>query len=115
MNKPKIKPVVTLKQLFFVGSSRDDLRSFPEKVRLEIGNELTRVQAGLMPTNWKPMKSVGAGVYEVRVKDSSGAFRVFYVANKSTGVYVLHAFQKKTPKTAQHDINLGKERFSKIK
>jgi hypothetical protein len=40
--------------------------------------------------------------YEIRCKDTSGAFRVIYVAKFADAVYVLHAFQKKTEKTTAH-------------
>ena len=42
------------------------------------------------------MTSIGSGVREIRIRDESGAFRVLYIANIKSAVYVLHAFQKKT-------------------
>jgi len=36
------------------------------------------------------------------------------VANFEKAVYVLHAFQKKTQKTRQHDIELARKRFQQI-
>jgi phage-related protein len=53
---------------------------------------------------------VGAGAYEIRVRDASGAFRAMYVARFETAVYVLHAFQKKTQQTVKADIELAKIR-----
>ena len=47
--------------------------------------------------------TVGAGAYEIRVRDVSGAYRTIYVAKSETAVYVLHAFQKKTQQTAKMD------------
>jgi phage-related protein len=94
-----------MRAVFWIGSSKDDLRSFPE---------LEKVQRGEEPTNWKPMRTVGAGVREIRVHKSEGAFRVFYLAMRPEGVYVLHCFQKKTEKTSQRDIELGRARFKAI-
>ena len=37
------------------------------------------------------MPSVGTGVVEIRVRDSDGAFRLFYVAKFAEAIYVLHA------------------------
>ena len=48
--------------------------------------------------DWKPMKSVGVGVREISVRDASGAFRVIYVLNKADEIFVLNAFEQKTPK-----------------
>ena len=51
-----------MKPLEFVGSSLDDLREFPAEARRAAGFELGFVQRGLAPSDWKPMKGVGAGV-----------------------------------------------------
>lgn len=66
----------------------------PDSVRHEIGLELMRVQFGGEPKSFKPMRTVGAGAYEIRVRDESGAYRVIYVAKSEPAVCVLHAFQK---------------------
>lgn len=73
-----------------------------------------RVQFGGEPKNFKPTPIVGAGAYEIRVRDESGTYRVIYVAKFVTAVYVLHAFQKKTPQTAKMDIELAKARYRMI-
>ena len=102
-----------LKPLKFVGSSQDDIRDFPEAVRRAIGTELMVVQFGGVPTDFKPMTSVGAGAYEVRVR-IEGAWRAIYVAKFADAVYVLHAFQKKTQKTSKGDIDLAAARYKLI-
>jgi phage-related protein len=60
------------------------------------------------------MPSVGAGVQEIRVRDDRGAYRVFYVAKFEEAVYVLHVFQKRSQKTAQPDLDLGKSRYADL-
>jgi len=102
-----------MKPLSFVGSSLDDLRAFPAAVRHAIGVDLMRVQFGGVPTNFKLLKEVGSGVYEVRVH-LDGAWRVIYVAKFEKAIYVLHAFQKKTQRTAQSDIELAAKRYKLI-
>jgi phage-related protein len=59
------------------------------------------------------MASVGAGVREIRVQVGT-AHRIFYVARFSEGVYVLHAFEKRTRKTAKKDIELARERYKDL-
>lgn len=103
-----------MKPLEFLGSSRDDLAAMPARVRHDIGLELMRVQFGGDPTDFKPMSTVGAGAYEIRVRDNSGAYRAIYVARFETAVYVLHAFQKKTQQTAKADIELARVRYKLI-
>ncbi|KAF0113757.1 MAG: phage-like protein [Hyphomonadaceae bacterium] len=60
------------------------------------------------------MPSIGAGVIEIRIKSQFGAFRVIYLAKLVEAIYVLHAFQKKTQKTNQHDIEIAKKRLAAI-
>lgn len=103
----------TLKPIAFIGSSQDDLRSFPSEVRHALGLELMRVQSGAMPVDFKPVPSVGSGAYEIRVH-LDGAWRVIYVAKFEAAIYVLHAFQKKTQKTSPTDLNLAINRYKKI-
>ena len=69
------------------------------------------VQAGRNPDDWKPMSPVGQGACEIRVRDEAGAFRLIYVAKFEDAVYVLHAFQKKTPQTSHSDLKLARERY----
>jgi phage-related protein len=102
-----------MKILKFIGSSQDDLINFPRDARRECGRELDRVQRGLMPTDFKPMLSVGKGAYEIRVH-VLGEWRVLYVARHADAVYVLHAFQKKSPKTAKPDIDLAIRRYKQM-
>lgn len=100
-----------MKRIRFIGSSRQDLSVFPESVRLRAGHELYMLQVGREPADWKPMSDIGAGACEIRVRDAAGAFRVIYVAKFSDAIYVLHAFQKKTQKTASGDLDLARRRF----
>ncbi len=103
-----------MKGVCFVGSSLDDLRQFPAGARRDAGCELTNVQAGLQPSDWKPMNTVGAEAVEIRIKDKDGIYRVIYVARFEEAVYVLHAFQKKTQKTSKADIELAKTRYKAL-
>jgi phage-related protein len=97
-----------------MGSSREDLREFPEAVQDSVGFELYRVQCGLEPKDWKSITSVGAGVKEIRVRDEAGIFRVIYLATRPERVYVLHCFQKKTQRTSISDLELATKRFKSI-
>jgi phage-related protein len=72
------------------------------------------VQLGGTPVDFKPMQSVGAGAYELRVRDAAGAFRAVYVTKFADAIYVLHAFQKKTQKTPKADVALARQRYKLI-
>jgi phage-related protein len=61
------------------------------------------------------MPSIGAGVREIRIRDASGAFRLIYVATLADAIHVLHAFQKKSQRTAHRDIDLAAARLQQLK
>lgn len=68
-----------------------------------------------MPNNFKPMPTVGAGAYEIRVSDEDGIARLMYVAKFRNTVYVLHVFEKKTQRTPKPDIDKAKKRYKEAK
>ena len=103
-----------LKSITWLGTSRVDVKSFPEKVRRIVGTELMAVQSGYEPSDWKPMSSIGPGVREIRVQ-YEGQYRIIYIAKFSESIYVLHAFRKKTQRTSRQDIDLARNRLRQIK
>lgn len=103
-----------LKDIHWHGDSLDIIKEFPRTVRVDIGSELYLLQLGGKPLHSRPFARVGRGVWEVRIKDPGGVFRVFYVVRRRDGIHVLHAFQKKTQKTRKSDIELGKSRYQDL-
>ena len=99
-----------MKGLEFVGTTLDDLRSFPASARRAAGYQLRQVQSGLDPDDWRPMPTVGRGVREIRIQ-VRGQYRVIYVAQFAGVIYVLHAFQKKARRTPQRDLALARVRL----
>ncbi len=89
------------------------LRGFPDDARDDAGYQLDKVQRGDQPDDFKPMSGIGKGVEEIRVSESTGAYRVIYVARRVETVYVLHAFQK-TQATPKKDIEIARQRFGKL-
>ncbi|MGH9576478.1 MAG: type II toxin-antitoxin system RelE/ParE family toxin [Terriglobales bacterium] len=103
-----------MKAAYFVGTARKDLAGFPESARRRAGYELFMVQVGRDPADFKALPSVGPGACEIRVLDEAGAFRMIYVAKFEHAIYVLHAFKKKSRKTAKADIELAAKRYKRI-
>lgn len=104
--------------LFWVGSSKDDLMEFPEAVQDEIGSALSVAQFRGKHPKAKPWKGQGSGVLEI-VDDYRGdTYRAVYTVSFRDAVYVLHAFQKKSPrgiKTARIDVELVASRLNLAK
>jgi len=100
--------------IVWVGGSKDAVRAFPDDARQDAGFQLSKLQRGEAPDDWKPMSTIGPGVREIRILERSGAFRIIYVARAVDAIYVLHAFQKKTQKTRTSDVDLALERFRSV-
>lgn len=99
-----------MKPIVWLGDSRARPRAFPDDAAWLAGHQLYLIQLGREPKDWKPMPSVGLGVNEIRVR-AGAACRVIYVAKFVEAIYVLHAFAKRSRKTAREDIELARARF----
>ncbi|CAM3408290.1 hypothetical protein SB6411_05509 [Klebsiella spallanzanii] len=102
------------KSIAWIGSSFEDLLSFPEDVRKDAGYQLHRLQAGLEAADWKPMSEIGRGVEEIRLRQTSGTFRIIYLSRFGNAVYVLHCFSKKTQRISDHDKRIARVRFQAV-
>ena len=103
-----------MKPVQFLGDSLQCLRDFAVDARQDAGYQLDKVQRGLQPDDFKPMPTIGRGVEEIRIRDDSGIYRVIYTARLADAVLVLHAFEKKTQRTSQRDIEIAKARFREM-
>jgi phage-related protein len=106
---------MALKPVTFHGDSLARVRQFPEDARRQAGHELYQVQSGKDPTDWRSMPTIGVGVREIRIRDEVGAYRVIYIATFPDAVHVLHAFQKRSQKTAQRDLGVADLRLRQLK
>lgn len=103
-----------LRPLFWMASSLEDLREFPDDVQDQFGHELFLAQIGQHPPSAKPFKGVGGGVVELIENHDGDTYRAVYTVRLATGVYVLHAFKKKSKqgiKTPPRDVELIKKRL----
>lgn len=101
-------------QIEWLGDSLEIVRGYAAAVRRAIGSEIRLLQTGEKPVHARPLKTVGRGVWELRISEKAGQFRVIYVTKRRERIYVLHAFQKKTRRTPQKDIELARTRFKEI-
>lgn len=103
------------KQLDWIGSSREDIRKFPEEVKDDVGYALREVQQGRKPASAKPLKGFkGAGVLEIIEDYRTDTYRAVYTVKFEEVVYVLHCFQKKSKKgveTPKQDLALIERRL----
>jgi len=108
------KPIPGEKPLYWVGSAKKDLLTFPEAVKDGIGTALSVAQFGGKHPAAKPWKGEGSGVLEIVEDHRGNTYRAVYTVRFEAAVYVLHAFQKKSPKgikTAETDVYLIAKRL----
>jgi len=93
--------------------ARSEILHWPLEIKKDLGSILTKIQKGetVGHPDTKPMTEVASGVFEIRLKDASGAFRAFYVIRSKFGILVFHSFKKKTRKTPKQEIETGKKRL----
>ncbi len=105
---------ILLKMLVWVGSSRKDFCTFPAEVQSRMGFGLFLAQSGDRHIKTKIMKGAGPGVIEILQDHNGDTFRTIYTVRFASGVYVLHAFQKKSKSgvsTPRSDIELMMQRL----
>jgi phage-related protein len=110
----RVKTAPGEKPLFWIASSKRDLLAFPERVKDHIGTALSVAQFGGMHPIAKPWKGAGPGVFEIAADHRGDTYRAIYVVRFEAAIYVLHAFQKKSPsgiKTARPDVELVSQRL----
>lgn len=108
MDNSKTRPII------WMGNSRKQLRDFPTEVKKDIGVSLFDVQMGTTPPDAKLFKGISTGVFEIVTRYDTNTYRTVYAVQIGIRVYVLHAFQKKSPKgikTAEKDKSLIKNRY----
>lgn len=96
--------------------TRKEIQSWPLEVKKDLGSILLKLQKGerIGAPDSVPMKTVAQGVFEIRLKDISGIFRVFYLIKTEIGILVFHSFIKKTQKTPISEIHTGRERLKRF-
>jgi phage-related protein len=102
----------------WIKAARKDFQSFPDAVQVEVLRALTIAAEGEKADSAKPLQGLGAGVLEIAVRHRGDAWRVVYVVQIGTDLWVVHAFQKKSKSgiaTLAHEIDLVRERLKRLK
>ncbi len=97
----------------FYGPVRTLIHGWPLEVRKELGSVLTRLQKGEsigMP-DIRPMPTVGRQVSEIRISEKSGSYRALFAVRTRFGILLFHAFQKKSRKTPEGELNTARQRL----
>jgi len=105
-----------LKPVRWVGTSLQDLRTFPDPVKRDVGQALFTAQQGRTDPAAKPLRGFGgASVLEIVTRHEGNTWRTVYTVRFQDAIYVLHAFQKKSTRgisTPAREINLVRKRLA---
>jgi phage-related protein len=103
------------KPTIWIGSSRDDLKAFPDEVRRVMGFAINDAQNGDEYPRAKALKGFGGrSVLEILDDEDGDTYRAVYTVRFAGVIYVLHAFQKKSKKgigTPKREIEIIKARL----
>ena len=102
----------------WITAARKAFDEFPADVRDAALDALTVAADGATATVSKPMKGLGAGVFEVALRHRGNAFRLIYAVVPHEDVWIVHAFQKKSTqgiKTPKREIELIRNRLARLK
>ena len=97
------------------GDSRDTLQRFPESVRQNLGFQLWQLQQGERPTDYRPLPTVGPGVFELRDQDERAWYRLVYLSRTKGVIYVLHCFEKKSRQMPRKDFEMARRRLRAVR
>ena len=97
------------------GDSREVLQSFPDGVRQNIGFQLWQLQKGERPSDYRPLQSIGSGVFELRDQDQRGWYRLVYLSRIEDVIHVLHCFEKKSREMPRREFETAKRRLKLVK
>jgi phage-related protein len=108
----------TLSIVSWVKVARKDFGAFPANAQDTAFDALTIVADGGMPDIAKPLTGLGAGVWELAIKERGDAYRVVYALQLEDDICVVHAFQKKSTSgiaTPKHEVDLVRDRIKCLK
>ncbi len=97
------------------GDSKEVIRSFPDTAKYNLGFDLRLLQQGQQPMDYRPMNSVGPGVFELRDQDERSWYRVIYLSRVRGVIHVLHCFEKRSRETPMREINTARQRLKAVR
>ena len=93
------------------------LKNETREIREDVADILEKILIGIpvvMP-HVKSLANISSGLYEIRVKDRGGQFRLIYFLFHKDTIYLIHAFRKKTQKMSVTDKFVILKRLKELK
>jgi phage-related protein len=96
------------------GKSLDVLSSFPDRVKMNLGYSLRLLQWGEEPMDYRPLPSVGKGLFELREQDKDRWYRVIYLSRTNDCIHVVHAFEKDSREIPENEKEVARQNLSAV-
>jgi phage-related protein len=91
------------------------MRRFPDEVKQNLGHQLRLLQRGERPTDYRPVATIGPGVFELRDQDERAWYRVIYLSRVRDMIHILHCFEKKSREIPRKDVQLAQQRLKAVR
>ena len=102
-------------EVWWWGRTKDIVSSFPPEVRRNLGFALRQLQWGEAPADYRPLPSVGKGLFELRDQDEAGWYRIIYLSRTNDVIHVVHAFEKDTAKMPEQEKKVAQQNLKKVR
>jgi phage-related protein len=105
-----------MKAAIFHPAAREAIQSFPVEVRKELGKALYDLQMGeplSMPLS-RTIASLAPGAAELRIRDHSGIYRVFYFVRIKAGNSGISCVCEEGRATPERELELGRKRLKEL-
>ena len=106
------------RNISWVKAAQKDFLKFPAAVREDMESALTIAADGSKADSAKPLKGLGAGVFQITKRYDTDTYRTVYGLRIGEDIWVVHAFKKKSKtgiKTPKDDVDLIKNRIKHLK
>lgn len=97
------------------GRSKEVVSGFPDEVKQNLGYALRLLQWGEEPPDYRPLPSVGKGLFELRDQDKHGWYRVIYLSRTNNVIHIVHAFEKKSRAMPEKEKDVARENLQQVR
>jgi phage-related protein len=102
-------------EVWWWGRTKEIVSGFPIEVKRNLGFALRQLQWGEEPADYRPLSSIGKGLFELRDQDEAGWYRIIYLSRMNDVIHVVHAFEKDTAKIPEQEKKVAQQNLKKVR
>jgi phage-related protein len=101
--------------LFYKGVAEEILTDWPKGIKAKFSWTIEQLKIhGPQELGMPYVKSLGKGLFEIRLQGHEGIGRALYCLLSNKEIYILNAFIKKTQKTPEKELDLARKRMKEL-